>query len=265
MVLRRPVEPARIIGNSFCAPYIPCSAIVPTTRTLPLRTRVTMQPPFAMPTQAKTGEGAFCRRHALTRVAKRLEDKVKDFLKWLAVGVLAMFAARANAQAPNSFHLENKSALPANPDLHLDIRAVDATVKAGSPLTLNVILTNTSEHEIALWLSKAGAEGTYQVDIHDEKEGFPPDTKYGRLHNGHIDSNDPEYLKSLGYTEQELLNTGANNFPFTLQAVNHSHKTSLSMPITISVNRASIEYRLRCIARQDRKHLSTNQMLSPSL
>jgi hypothetical protein len=86
-----------------------------------------------------------------------------------------------------------------------DLRVVD-TVKAGSPVTLLVTLTNKSDKDIRVMLSGAGAEGTYKVEVRDEKGNLAPDTRLGILWNGHVD---PKDFERLGLTESEILHGGS--------------------------------------------------------
>jgi hypothetical protein len=61
------------------------------------------------------------------------------------------------------------------------ISALTPKVKAGSPVQLNAVVKNISNHDIQLWRNAQGQEGfVYKIEIKDEKEVTPPDTKFGR-------------------------------------------------------------------------------------
>lgn len=119
------------------------------------------------------------------------------------------------------------SLLKQNPAISIDLSPVESTVKLGSPVELMVTLMNRSNHDVVVLLSKAGAEGSYHVEVRDDRGNLPDDTRYGLLHNGHIDVNSmkEEDWKRMGFTTGELLSSGVV-FPFTLKA-GKSFKTSL--------------------------------------
>jgi hypothetical protein len=63
---------------------------------------------------------------------------------------------------------------------------VQPKVKLGSSVLLNVRMTNTSHHDVSVWIENAGGEDQYEVDVRDQKRNLPADTDYGKKRNGHV-------------------------------------------------------------------------------
>ena len=99
--------------------------------------------------------------------------------------------------------------------ISLTISAINGVVRTGSSVQLKVTLKNKSDHDVVIFLSKAGATCTYKVDVRDEAGSLPPETRTGILSNGHVDPNEWEHL---GLTLKEIMETCASSFPFTLKA-----------------------------------------------
>jgi len=72
----------------------------------------------------------------------------------------------------------------AQPVLSLSLTAAEKTVKAGSPLWVNVTAINKSNHDVSLWRD---AKGGFEVEVRNQKGGLAHETKFGRFRNGHVD------------------------------------------------------------------------------
>lgn len=127
----------------------------------------------------------------------------------LLIAILSSFVTNSAPQSVTPANVPSPT-----PGISLVINAVQNTVTSGSPVRLVVTLTNQLDHDVDVWLSAMGAEGTYRVDVRDEKKNLPPDTRFGLLHNGHVDARD---LERFGFTPEELMGT-RGPFPFTLKA-----------------------------------------------
>jgi hypothetical protein len=77
-----------------------------------------------------------------------------------------------------------------SPVLSIRISAEHASVKLGSPIRLNVMLMNTSNHDVNIVQSLKGGE--YKVDMRDADGKLARDSSFGYIHNGHIAQTDME-------------------------------------------------------------------------
>ncbi len=123
--------------------------------------------------------------------------------------ILSSFVSNSAAQSVSPANIPSPT-----PGILLVINAVQNTVKSGSPVKLVVTLTNRLDQNVDVWLSAVGAEGTYRVNVRDDKNNLPPDTRFGLFRNGHVD---PKDWDRLGFTPEELMGT-RGPFPFTLKA-----------------------------------------------
>jgi hypothetical protein len=129
------------------------------------------------------------------------------------LAIVSSFVTNSSAQSVGPAILPS-----ATPGISLTIDATEETVKSGSGVKLVITLANQLDRDIVVWLSAIGAEGTYRVDVRDEKKNPPPDTKLGLLRNGHVDAKDLDRdLGRFGFTPEELVGT-RGPFPFTLKA-----------------------------------------------
>jgi hypothetical protein len=68
----------------------------------------------------------------------------------------------------------------------ISISAAEQQVVSGSPVKVKLTLTNKSDHDISIWRENTEDEGgrTYRVDVHDDANKVPPETKIGTVRNG---------------------------------------------------------------------------------
>src|SRR5215471_3339447 len=66
-----------------------------------------------------------------------------------------------------------------SPTLRVDLRAMDAPVKTGSPLWIEVTLSNPTDHDISFWKS---TNPNYAVEVVDESGKPLPDKRPGYRH-----------------------------------------------------------------------------------
>lgn len=87
------------------------------------------------------------------------------------------------------------------PASSLTISAAKDSVKSGSPVLIEVTLLNISNHDIVLDRLLSGAD--CRIDVRDVNGKWPPDTKFGYIHNGHVPvaNRDPSILASLSARE----------------------------------------------------------------
>jgi hypothetical protein len=67
--------------------------------------------------------------------------------------------------------------------LSLTISATEAVVPSGSPVKVNIIMANTSDHEMLLWVMDAAerAGKVYRADVWDDNGDTLPDTRMNRI------------------------------------------------------------------------------------
>jgi hypothetical protein len=70
----------------------------------------------------------------------------------------------------------------------ISISAFHDPVKAGSPVSVIVTLTNNSKEDIQLGRLLSGSDS--KIDVRDSNGNPPPDTRFGYIHNGHVAQSD---------------------------------------------------------------------------
>lgn len=70
----------------------------------------------------------------------------------------------------------------------ISISAFHDPVKAGSPVSVIVTLTNNSKQDVEFGRLLSGADS--KVEVLDSNGNSPPDTRFGYIHNGHVAQSD---------------------------------------------------------------------------
>jgi len=91
------------------------------------------------------------------------------------------------------------------PATSLAISAVQKSASVGSPLEIEVVLTNNTNHDITVGRELSGMD--CRVDVRDRQGKLPADTRFGYLRNGHADN-----ARLMELTSGEL-NTNAVYIP----------------------------------------------------
>jgi hypothetical protein len=94
------------------------------------------------------------------------------------------------------------------------ITAANSTVAAGSPVFVNVVVTNNSSKDIPMWATKGHDQGgwRYQVDARDARGKLVIETRSGSYHNGHLD------LTKLDSRDLGVFHQAFSGFWYTLKA-----------------------------------------------
>ncbi len=107
---------------------------------------------------------------------------MRNYLKLLARLIIFSLSCVASHHAYGQCSQPKQDAKPATV---LAITAAQESIAAGSPVWVELTVTNKSKHEISLWREVSGRD--FQVEVKDHKGKFAKDTKYGYSRNGRAD------------------------------------------------------------------------------
>ncbi len=113
---------------------------------------------------------------------------------------------------------------PSPSGLVLKIEAVHDVVKIGDTVDVKLRLSNNTDRDLALDMHMT-SECAYQVEVLDRSGRLVPDTRIGKLRNGHVD---PKDWERLGYSREEILHNCTNVAGFLFKA-GDSYLDSLSV------------------------------------
>ncbi len=99
--------------------------------------------------------------------------------------IIATIMGRSTALQIGTATPDQKLSLPSKSvsALSLTISATEAVVPSGSPVKVNIIMANTSDHQMLLWVMDAAerAGKVYRADVWDDNGDTLPDTRMNRI------------------------------------------------------------------------------------
>jgi hypothetical protein len=106
-------------------------------------------------------------------------------LLWLVAMIMALGAVSQCQQVPQGAPAAQSPQQPSadQAPFSLLLAPVQDVVQAGAPVKLKVITTNTSNHDLLMWVEYAADRigWVYDADVRDENGNPPPLTKLGRI------------------------------------------------------------------------------------
>jgi prevent-host-death family protein len=150
---------------------------------------------------------------------------VKLFSLIMIVAIFSVCKTIAVAAAPNAL-----------PGISLEITAIQETVDAGSPVLIKVVLTNISNHDLAMTSDTRGFD--FQIEVRDSKGALAPDTRLGYVWNGNAPYVDPAKVSPQDLDSSAVYGTLKAGATFTRQ-LNAAKLYQMNAPgkFTIQVRR----------------------------